>query len=405
MSAAGSAGVCGLVRQHLRAQVVDEVAVVARELRDEPSRVLAAAQRQRREVQPRGPALGSLLQDLHVGGPETAPHDTADEVGRLRIGETQVAARELGELATRAHPRDGHRRLRAARDDHAQVRRQPVDEQRQRRVQVGMGQQVQVVDDEHGRLLACRDVVEQRGHDVRAQPDRAHPQVRERLVPDAGPDLAQRGDDVDPEADGIVVGVVQGQPGHRARPLAGEGPRGEQRRLARARGRGHERHRPGDRVAQAREQRRSLEELGADRGRAQLGGEDRPGDGLRHGATLPSGAAPRVPRSGGRGHPASARTAPRRSPRRTSGTAGSCRSARRAEPAPGWRRSPAAATPPPPAPTRRHRSAAHRRTPATGTRGGRRTCACTSRCGRPRRAARWRSARRPPRRPPPPGGR
>ena len=72
----------GLALQHLLGQVVDDVAVVAGEPRDEAGDVVAALHRQRRQLQRGDPALGAVLQRLDVARAVSVQAHHAVEVGR-----------------------------------------------------------------------------------------------------------------------------------------------------------------------------------------------------------------------------------------------------------------------------------------------------------------------------------
>ena len=62
----------GLTRQHLLGQVVDDVAVIAREAGDEAGHVVSPLHRQRRQLERGDPALGASLQRGHVLAPSAA---------------------------------------------------------------------------------------------------------------------------------------------------------------------------------------------------------------------------------------------------------------------------------------------------------------------------------------------
>ena len=87
-----------LADQHLRAQVVGDMAVVAVEGGDEGARVLSAAKRKPSQVQPGRPALGPLGQTLDVVGRELQPHRPVQQGQGLFVGELQVGGPELGQL-------------------------------------------------------------------------------------------------------------------------------------------------------------------------------------------------------------------------------------------------------------------------------------------------------------------
>ncbi|MDP9207529.1 MAG: hypothetical protein M3O65_03335 [Actinomycetota bacterium] len=103
-----------LAGQHLRAQVVGDMAVVAMERGDEGAGVLPAAKRQTGQDQPRRPALGPLGQTLGVAGPQLQPHRPVQEGQGFFVGELQVGDPDLGQLSPGSHPGQRQRRVATA---------------------------------------------------------------------------------------------------------------------------------------------------------------------------------------------------------------------------------------------------------------------------------------------------
>ncbi len=95
----------------------------------------------------------------------------------------------------------------------------------------------------------------------------------QQLGADGGVNPLQRGHEVGAEAQQVVVGFVQGQPGDRSVQLGG--PLRGQRRLAIAGRRGDQRQRPagGQAVVQPRHKRRPGHGMARGRGPVELGGE------------------------------------------------------------------------------------------------------------------------------------
>jgi len=103
----------GLPGQHLTAEVVDDVAVVARERLDEAAGVGPVAQRQRGQVQGGRPALGALLQPGHVGGAQPQPEYLVEQRRRLLQAEAQLLGADLQQLPADTHPGQRQRGIRA----------------------------------------------------------------------------------------------------------------------------------------------------------------------------------------------------------------------------------------------------------------------------------------------------
>ena len=87
-----------LVVEHLGDQVVRDAVVVAREGRDDGRRVRAALQVQRGQAEPRGPALGTLDELLHLAGVELDA-EQREQLGGLVGPERELLRPDLGEQA------------------------------------------------------------------------------------------------------------------------------------------------------------------------------------------------------------------------------------------------------------------------------------------------------------------
>ncbi len=156
----------GLGVEDLLEEVVEDEAVAAGELLDEPLDAAgpgrgAPACRERGELEPGGPALGARLQggDLRLG--EIEPHDVVEEPARLVPGEAQVGGAHLDELAAGPQPREGQRRVGTGRHREGHLGRQVVDEEGHGLVHGGGVDHVVVVEADH-RVAGQRvEVVEQ----------------------------------------------------------------------------------------------------------------------------------------------------------------------------------------------------------------------------------------------------
>ena len=85
-----TAEVLGLTLQDLFDQVVDDVAVVARESADEPGNVIAAPHRERGQLEASDPALGPRFEGGDILRLKVQAHHLTKERGRLVGGETQI---------------------------------------------------------------------------------------------------------------------------------------------------------------------------------------------------------------------------------------------------------------------------------------------------------------------------
>ena len=88
----------GLAVEHLLDEVVDDEAVVAGEVLDEPVDVVAALQRQRRELERSDPALGSGTERVDVTGGEVQTHRVVEVRRCLVVRESQVRGANLRQL-------------------------------------------------------------------------------------------------------------------------------------------------------------------------------------------------------------------------------------------------------------------------------------------------------------------
>ena len=92
----------GQAGQHLRAQVVDDVAVVACKRLDELVRAGPATDRERRKVQTGRPSLRQLTKPDDVLTVEVEPVQIVQKEVGVLVGETQLLRVDLDELAAGA---------------------------------------------------------------------------------------------------------------------------------------------------------------------------------------------------------------------------------------------------------------------------------------------------------------
>ena len=176
------------------------------------ARVRPVAQPQSGQLQPRGPSLGPRQQPEHVLLGQQRAEPAAEELHRLAGAEPQVLGPQLGQVP--AHPQAAERQRRVGPGDEHQVqlRRRAIQQRGDRRVHLGAGDEMVVVQHEDQRSLGRRQFVDERGKHVtqhvgagRVQPPQGGgPRGRARLV---------RGEQqVTPEALGVVVAAVERYP-------------------------------------------------------------------------------------------------------------------------------------------------------------------------------------------------
>src|SRR5918996_1548156 len=119
----------GLAVEHLRAEVVDDVTLVARKRLDEGPRVGSPAQRESSEIQACGPTLRPLVQPRHVFWIEAQLEHTVQEHGGLLVGEAQLLRSDLVQLTAGAQPRKRQWRIAASAEDDVQRRRQVLEQE------------------------------------------------------------------------------------------------------------------------------------------------------------------------------------------------------------------------------------------------------------------------------------
>ena len=232
------------------------------------------AQRDRRHPEPGRPALGPLPEDAHRGRLELGPAGAQQRAG-LGLGEGEIALADVGQIAGEPHAAEPQRRVDPRRgDDPQRGRRMP-----QEPVEVGdrgaVADLVQVVEDEHDRLVDVLERVDQLGHDEvdalgRVDGERGDGLRRARA--------RERLDHAAPEPPPVAVEPLERQPRERALAAARGDPRAEQRALAGARRGGDQRQRRLQAALERRVQARARDPARRDAGRSELRRGERVGD-------------------------------------------------------------------------------------------------------------------------------
>ena len=155
----------GLAVQDLLDQVVDDVAVVPGEARDEAGDVVSPLHRERRQLERGDPALGAPLQRGDVPRGEIQPHHLVEVGGGLVGREAQVGGADLDELAPRPQAGQRQRRVGAGGDHQVDLWGQVLQQERHPVLDVGRVDHVVVVEHQHDVARHRAELVEQRGED------------------------------------------------------------------------------------------------------------------------------------------------------------------------------------------------------------------------------------------------
>ena len=275
------AGLGGLPTEDLFDEVVDDVAVVACERRDELGRVGPALQRERRELKGRDPALRPRLERRDVVVRERQPHEL--EIARRLVGqESKVARPDLDEPASRPETRERHGRIGARPDDDVCSYGKVIQEVPDLLVNGRGLDDVEVVEHEHDVRRERGERVQERGHrgidgSLGSDEDRPSGAAGARSSPIHGLDH------VGPERHRVVVARVQGEPGD-VRAVRSARQLGHQRGLAEPGRRRHERQRRVGRPFDLLAQSRSRDQPTVRRRQVELGLEER----ARHQRAVPT---------------------------------------------------------------------------------------------------------------------
>src|SRR5215204_5656167 len=138
-----------LAREHLFGQVVNHVAVTARESGDEARDVGAVSHGQRRQLQPCYPTLGALLQFGDILGRQSCAHYLPKESRGLLRREAQVGSAQLGHFSSRSQACQRQGWIRPRGDDQVHLRREVLDKEGERLVDRPRLDYVVVVEDKH----------------------------------------------------------------------------------------------------------------------------------------------------------------------------------------------------------------------------------------------------------------
>jgi hypothetical protein len=202
----------GLTLEDFFDQVVDDVAVIAREGADEPGNVVPPLHRERRELEASDPAFGPRLEGYDVLCREMQAHDLVEERGGLVGGERQLGGAQRGQLTAQAQAAERQWRIGATSEEEVQLRRQMVEEKSEALVDWLRRDQVVVVEHQHDGLREDADFIEQCAQQRLDWQRLTRMQQRERALADLGPHCLERGDDVGSEERGLIVALIKCDP-------------------------------------------------------------------------------------------------------------------------------------------------------------------------------------------------
>jgi hypothetical protein len=146
--------------EHLGQQVLRHRPLAAGELGREPVRIAMPGQRQRRQPQPRRPALGPFVQQPERGIGQRYP-GRLEQRPRLVPGEAQIGRPDLGELAFQPQPVQAQPQIMSGGEHEPQLRRRAHDQQLQLAQRFGRVQLVHVVDHQPGPILETAEIGQQ----------------------------------------------------------------------------------------------------------------------------------------------------------------------------------------------------------------------------------------------------
>lgn len=147
----------------------------------------------------------------------------AVEEGRgLSDREAQIGRPDFGQLIAGAQAGKRQRRIGAGEHDQAHLRRQMIQQERERLVDRPAGDRVAIVQDERERPSNFAQLVDQAGEDGLGRGRLRGLQQPQRDGAEAPLQRAERGDEIGEKARRIVVALIQREPGHAGRGAGGQ---------------------------------------------------------------------------------------------------------------------------------------------------------------------------------------
>ena len=151
------------VIEHLAQQEIADASIGPREGLQKSASIGAALQRECRQLRPRRPTFGEVVEHLQFRRFERQALETG-ELGRLRSGESEIVAAQFEQPAVDAKSGQRHRKVGSAPEHESKVVGEGIHERRQhRRRRLG---EVQVIDHDHARRVDRRKLVRDRDRRV-----------------------------------------------------------------------------------------------------------------------------------------------------------------------------------------------------------------------------------------------
>ena len=177
----------GLSGQHLLAEVVDDVPVRAGEPLDEIRTVRPVAQPQRGQLQSGGPSLGPRQQPEHVLlGQQCSSRLLKNSTASAALNRRSSARNSARSPRTRRRLQR-QRRVGPGDEHQVQLRRTAIQQRGDRRVHLGAGDEMVVVQHQDQRSLGRRQLVDERGEHVAQHVEPAASSRRNAAAPAAEP--------------------------------------------------------------------------------------------------------------------------------------------------------------------------------------------------------------------------
>jgi hypothetical protein len=222
----------GLPTQHLFHQIVREMPLLAGERGDEFGSVVARTEREPGQVQARDPTLGAFEQQLELAVLEGKPEPLVEKQLDPVLVEPQLLLGHLPQLSAHPQSRHTHRRRNPRGDREVDTGRTALEEERDSFVDLRLADHVVVVENEHDARGGKRQRVHQLGQADVLRRDRGRCERRVDRARDCQACVAERADDVRPEANRVVVSLVQREPGEWDVAVLRRAPLGQQRGLS-----------------------------------------------------------------------------------------------------------------------------------------------------------------------------
>ena len=234
---------CGLAFEHLFGQVVEDIAVAPGERFDERFDIGVVVERHGCELQPGSPSLGAGRQPRDDRVIERRSDHIAQQFACFLCCESQVSGAQLRQFAAPVEECERERRVGARSQEHVKTYRRVLQEVRHGVVHGHGVDDVVVVENEEHVVRLERQFVDHLADQTIERSRSGCTEERCEFRGDPRPHPVERGDNVAPEPDRIVLSCVERHPPNFAsarltpvgqqRGLSEAGRRADQRQLAR----------------------------------------------------------------------------------------------------------------------------------------------------------------------------